>query len=149
MPFASKLKHRFQIRKPDLTESSDRPGGLDQTYITLLTVWGSITPVSENSIIAAIRGTNTEEVATHIIKFRWIDIKTLGKAFSSGFSIGFKGMADINPLKTQYYLFKEEGYAVRGRLFKILGTRVDEDYKDFIYIKAREIEEQGTGYGEE
>lgn len=148
MPFASKLRHYFQIREADVSASSERLGGLDQTYTILLKLWGSLSPITDNSTAAIIRGVNIDEVATHTIKFRWIDIKSLGNAFTSGFSFGFKSMPELNPLKNQYFIYKEEGSAVKGRLFKILGTRIDEAYKEYVYVKVREIEEHGTGHGE-
>jgi len=149
MYIADKLKHRFQIKKTSLDVSDYRSGGLDQSYDTIATIWGAIKPVSENIVVASIRGVNSEEVVTHIITFRWIAIKSLGKAFNSGFSEGVKGISDLNPLKTQYYIFKQEGSSVKGRMFRIIGMMRDENNYDYIKVRVREIEEQGTGYGNE
>lgn len=151
MRMVSELRHRFQIRDPNLSVSSDREGGLDQTYTTLLTVWGGLKSITDNSwLTAAIRGVNASgDSATHEVKLRWIAVKSLGKAFSSGYSIGYKGMPDLNPIKSRYYLFKEEGSTVKGRLFKVIGVQRDEDFKEFVKIRVKEIEEQGTGYGGE
>ncbi len=149
MLLAGSLKHRFQILKPSLTPSTERDGGLDQSYEILLRVWGEFKPASENAIVIAIRGVNTEDTVTGIVRFRWIAVKSLGKAFTSGYSLGYKGMSDLNPLKSNYYLFKEEGSQVKGRLFRIIGMVRDEDYKEFIKIRVHEVEEQGTGYGNE
>ena len=135
---AHKLKNRVQIRKAIQTPND--AGGATRTYQTLTTIWAEIRPLSD--YIRAIRGANGNETDTHSFRVRYGAVKSLGKAFSYGYSTGYKG-EDIYPLKADYFLFDQSGLTTKGRLFKITGVRLDEDNSEFVEMVTREIEESG------
>ena len=153
MRLVDKLKHRFQIKIASLDVSDDRVGGLDREYTTLISVWGELIPISQSgysSMIAAIRGVNETDLITHLVRLRWAAVKYLGKSYTNGFDIGYKGMADLQPIKKNYFLFKQEGSTLKGRLFRIHGVMRDDEHRDeYIKLRVQEVEEQGTGYGTE
>jgi hypothetical protein len=135
------LKHRVQIRKSVQTPSDD--GGAVQSYETITTLWAACSNTSD--YIKAIRGANGEDIDSHKFKVRTSGIMSLGKAFSSGYSEGYKGI-DIYSLKADYFLFDQAGSVVRGRLFKISRVKLDEDNSEYMELMTREIEEVGSGY---
>lgn len=133
-----KLGNRIQIRKA--VQTPNDAGGATQTYETLTTVWAGIKPQSD--YIRAIRGANGDEADTHTFIMRACAVYNFGKAFSSGYSSGFKD-EDIYPVKADYFLFDEAGLTTKGRLFKITGVKIDEENSEYVEMKTREIEESG------
>ena len=144
-----KLRHRIQIRKATQTPNTET-GGFDRGYETLLTVWAGMKPTSEYSRYTSyIRGESTDEkVATHEFKVRYVAVKNLGKAFTSAFGDGFDSIEDLNPLKSDYFIFLQNGSTVKGRLFQIVDIQRDDERKEWFAFRAKEIEEQGTGASE-
>ena len=143
---APKLKHRIQIRKAVFPEN-DTTGGFDRSYETLLTIWAGIRETSDyGRYISSIRGeTVDDKLVTHEFIVRYIAVKNLGKAFNSGFASGFDSIEDLNPLKSDHFIFLQNGSAVKGRLFRIVEMKRDDDRKEWFKIRCKEIEEQGTG----
>lgn len=141
------LKHRVQIRQA--IQEPNEYGGYDRNYRTLKTVWAEVMTTNlSTDFIEAIRGEQVNEVATHNFRVRYSAVYSLGKGFASAFSKGFNSGADINMLKSDYFLFLQNGSEDKGRLFRVRGTKRDERFKEFVKIKAEEIEEQGTGWPE-
>lgn len=138
---APSLNHRVQIRKSIQTPND--AGGADQTYETLITVWAAIKKVSD--YIRAIRGANADSTDTHKFLVRKCAVNNLGRAFSVGYSTGYKGES-IYPLKADYFLFDQAGLTTKGRLFKITGVKLDEDNSEYVEMITKEIEEVGTGF---
>lgn len=138
---APDLSHRVQIRKALI--DPNLAGGADQTYETLTTIWAGVKRISD--YIKAIRGANNSEVDTHEFTVRTIAVQNLGRAFTKGYTTGYKG-EDIYPLKSDYFIFDQAGLTTRGRLFRITGVRLDEDWGEFVKMTGREIEETGAGF---
>ena len=143
-----KIRQRVQIQIPVQTPNSF--GGADQTYETQTTVWAEIKPVSQ--YIQAIRGAQIMETggrvrqATHQFLMRTCGIQSLGRQFSLAFDTGYDGMADINLLKSDWYLFMQSGSTVKGTRYRIKGIDVDYEASEYLKIYAEQIEESGTGY---
>ncbi len=138
----SSLKHRAHIKKPIQTPNDG--GGFDRGYATVDSFWMGLK--MESSYIRAVRGENTGEGITQIGIARFQALQYLGKAFSAGYSTGFNTIADINFIKSNYFIFIEENSSTRGRMFRIMGFARDEKNRQWISIQLQEIEEQGTGY---
>lgn len=139
---APKLRYRVQIRKG--VQSDNVFGGFDRSYETLITVWAGLKRLSDYSTY--IRGVQTDDKETHEFIVRFFAVEDLGKEFTSAFGDSFNKQADSNPLKSDYFIFLQEGSTVKGRLFRIRRIQRDEKRREFLIIKAEEIEEQGTGY---
>jgi len=146
MKLAYLLKHRIQICKGVQTPNSS--GGYDQTYETLSTIWAAITKAKNIGQFAKyIRGEAiTDKIPTHEFKVRWVAVQNFGREYLSAFSTAFDSIADLMPLKSDYFIFLESGSNVKGRLFKIMELSRDENNKEYIDIKAMEIEEKGSGW---
>ena len=136
------LKNRIQLRRGIQTENGN--GGFDLTYQTINTIWASVNQVS--AYINAIRGEQIEKRETHEFLIRKNSVELIGREFDNSFSIDFKKMGDLNSLKSDYFIFLQQGSVNRGRLFRIQGIKQDEKNKEYIKIGAEELEEQGTGY---
>jgi len=139
---ANKLKHRVEIKKAVQTDNS--AGGYDRSYETLLTIWGGVEPIKYNPYI---RGTNADDAATHKFTFRKIALSTLGREYGLGFGDGFDGIADLNTLKSEYFLFMKKS-GVKGKLFRVKHIKNDTERDEFLTAMAEEIEEHGTGYSD-
>lgn len=156
-----KLNKRVQILIP--TQKPEGKGGFNQVYgetvdsgfefgsfdnlAPALTVWMECMPITwKGAGTKYIRGEQVEETSTHIFTCRRIAVATLGKAFTSGFSDGFDSMADLIPLKGTYYLLMQADTTYRGRLFKIDSVTDVKECREYLKIKAEEIEEWGTGH---
>lgn len=156
-----KLTHRVQILKP--TQEPNDDGGFDfgfgipmgegfesgsfEYLSPLKTVWMGLNPVGyKGTGLKYIRGKQVSENVTHEFVARYLSVLALGKAFSGGFDSGYKSMSDLSPLKSDYYLFLENGSKVKGRLFKIDSISNDKEQDEFLSIAAEEVEERGTGY---
>lgn len=144
---APKLRHRIQIRKA--LPLNNVFGGFDVSYETLLTIWAEIKDKSGSAnYIKEIRGVNSDvaEVADTIFTIRYESVRYLGRAFSSAYSEDYDSIEDINPVKSDYFIFLQIGNNVnRGRSYKILGTKRDDDRKEWLEIRCMEVEEKGTG----
>lgn len=142
-----RLNRRIQIQKGVQVEDSGSnvySGSFTITYETLLTVWASIREVS--NWIEVIRGEAISDFPSHEFTVRWSAVGfTLGKEFGSGFTTGFDIIADIEPLKSNMFIFVEEGSSTKGRLFRVVDVRRDEKRKEYISFRCRQIEEHGTG----
>ena len=140
---AYKLKKRIQILEGIQTDNES--GGFDISYKVLTTVWAGM-EISKgfNKYIQAIRGESLEEQETHTFLVRKIAVQNIGKQFASAFASGFGVIENIYPLKSDYFIQCFEG--TRGRLFQIVSIARDEENKEFLKFKAREIEEKGTGF---
>ena len=141
-----KLKHRIQIRKTTQAPNEDT-GGFDRGYETLLTVWAGMKEASSyTKYVSYIRGGKTDEkLVTHDFFVRYVAVKNLGKAFTSAFSSGFDSIEDLNPLKSDYFIFLQNSSTVKGRLFQIVDAMRDDDRKEWFKFRTKEIEEHGTG----
>lgn len=138
---ADKLKHQVEIRQAVQTPNDD--GGYDRSYETLLTIWGGVEPIKYNPYI---RGANSEQgIATHKFTFRFTALSSLSKAFGIGFGEGFDTIADLNALKSEYYLFMKKNGS-KGKLFRVKNIKTNAERDEYILAMAEEIEEHGTGF---
>ncbi len=142
MWLAPKLKQRIQIQKPIQTAKAS--GLTATTYETLATIWAAVEPVSD--YLQAVRGVQNAETPTHKFKIRAVAISVLGKAFEVGFDTGYKNMSDINQIKSDWFLFMEQGSTAKGTRYRIKGMQRDDSCHEFINILAKEYQEAGTGY---
>lgn len=143
-----KLNKRIQVRIP--VDTANDSGGLDRSYTTTLTIWGGFKPVKEASYIRGSQTTslgNVQNRGTHEFTIRRIAIATLGTAFGRGFGAGFDSISDQRPLKSEFFFFVQDT-AVKGKLFRIINIMDHNEQKEFLIIRAEEIEEQGTGHPE-
>ncbi len=142
---AAKLNRRIQIRKGVQTE--DEYGGFSQTYETIATIWAKVQPLKGiREYVSIIRGEALADVETHDFLVRAVALWSLGKEFSTGFGGGYNNILDIEPLKSDMFIFLEEGSAIKGRLFRVVDIKLDEDRREFVKFRGRQVEEQGTGY---
>lgn len=150
MWLAPKLKHRIEIQRPE--QSSNTSGGFDRTYTTLTTVWAGMEERSNLlSFIQGqyIRGVQTGEADTHeFIVRRSAVYFDLNKEFDKSFSSAFDIISDLNPLKSDNFIFLQgnSGSSTSGRRFRINRARVDDNHKEYVKIRTTEIEEVGTGW---
>ena len=141
------LKYRVQIGMPIQTANDD--GGFDFSFNVLLTVWMGLKPSRFAGRGAEyIRGEQINENVTHKFKCRRSSVEVLGKSFSKGFSEGFDSIEDLALLKSDYFLFLQQGSTVKGRLFRIHGVSDNKEEREYLKIGAEEIEERGTGWPE-
>lgn len=139
-----KLRKKIQIQEAENTPMSS--GTFERDYTTLKRIWAEIKINSKAAYIAAIRGVNTdEEISTHIIKIRKSSVSDLGTHFKKAFNSAFDSIADLNAIKTNYFIFIEETNQIRGRRLKINGIQQDEIHREYMNIIATEIEERGSG----
>ena len=150
-----KLKHRIIVKEGKLTPNDD--GGFDTEYTDLVTVWAGMSEQSDfmramqgsSAKSEYTRGVQTEDtIETHSFIVRRVAVKSLGASFTNAFSTGFDSIEDLNPLKSQYFVFLKSGSATKGRRFRIRRIKLDDKHKEYIMFKATEIEESGTGYGD-
>lgn len=144
---APKLKYRAQILKGvNSTDDENIFGGFSRDYEVLTTLWCAIKEPS--NFIEAIRGQQIAGQWTHEFTVRKSSVDTLGTAFSSAFAESCDSIADINSLKSDWFIFIEAGASYKGRRFRIRGTRLDEKNSEFLKLRVEEIEESGTGWPE-
>ena len=144
-----KLKHRVEVCKAVQTPNAD--ASVSIAYATLLTCWAGLKPVS--SYVRALRGVNGGSmseygrygIATHNFVIRKNSAQ-LGFEFSSAFTAAFDSIIDLNPVKSDMFLFLLKGTS-KGRRFKVQAIRHDEMWGEFISIEAEELFEEGTGWG--
>ena len=146
---APKLRHRIQIQKPTQTPNEET-GGFDRGYSTLTTVWAAMEEMTDyNKYTSYIRGGSTDEkVSTHKFFVRYVAVKNLYKSFTSAFSGGYDSIEDINPLKSNLFIFLQNGTNIKGRLFQIVDISRDDERKEWLKFRTKVVEEQGTGYAE-
>ena len=145
---APDLKHRIEIQKTVFDDDTPNlSGGFDRSYKTLTTVWAGIKGVKLFSDFAAvIRGESLSDQDTHEFKVRFSSVEKLGSEFDASFSADFDSIPDLNPLKSDYFIFLRAGSSVKGRRFKIVRLRRDENHREFLLFRCREVEEVGTGF---
>lgn len=152
MWLAPKLKHRVEIQEP--VQTGNLSGGFDRSYTTLVTIWAGIK--EDTDLVSSvrgmyIRGTQTIDEGTHEFTVRRAAVYySLNNAFNKEFSNAFDNINDLNPLKSDNFIFLQanSGSSTSGRRFKIIRTRVDDSNKEFVKIRVKEIEEIGTGWPE-
>lgn len=168
---AGKLKHKIHIFQAVDAPDTDS-GRFIRSYRKLITLWAGKKNIG--NFLMAIRGVNSEKynsnapISTDEFMVRWssavskfyrtfetgfeggfdsLENNGMGKAFSEGYDNGFNSLADIYPIKTDYFLFLQYGNtdAYRGRLYKIDRVVRDDNHKEVILLKCTEVEEQGLG----
>ena len=168
---APKLRERVQILEAVQTPNNE--GGMDRSYRPIITVWMGVKAVLGGLFV---RGSQAEYVNVQLkegyVSHEFIARRSplvevvpgafdpafergpfnqpspgLGRQFSMGFDGGFDSIVDLNPLKSEYFLLLERGNG-RGRLFRIGRVMDVGERKEYLKIKAEEIEEHGTGYPE-
>lgn len=168
---ASRLNERIQIRQA-IQIPNEITGGFDRSYERLVTVWAGIKPLAyKNSSLQYVRNVQIANDATHTFEVRWTSLLTINTAFGSAFSRSFDSIVDIISMKSNYFIFMEQGendglywegpfskafstdfnvyYGIeeaKGRLFRVLGAGKVDEKKEYIKIVAREIEEMGSGF---
>lgn len=143
---APKLRERIEIRQA--TQEPNAAGGMTRGYTTIATIWAGIKPVGLTTAQAAyIRGEQIADVETHEFIVRRSAVSSLGRDFGDGFGDGFDGIADLAPLKSEWFIFLQRG-ATKGRIFKIERIVDNDERREFLAIKTREVEEIGTGYSD-
>ena len=147
---AHKLRDRFQVRR-NVEAANSTTGGFDRSYETITTIWGNIKHITSQSkgiaaFSAYVRGTEVSEFATHIVKIRRVAVENLGKEYATGFASGFNIDGDLNVMKDEYFLFSQRGSTTKGNLYQIMGYEDVGSRREYLRLRVREIEEQGTGY---
>lgn len=143
---AHRLRERIEIRKA--TQIPNDAGGMDRGYTTLITIWAGIKPIALTTAQTAyIRGKQIEDIETHEFIVRRAAVSSLGCAFAKVFANAFDSVGDLAPLKSEWFIFLKRGM-VKGRTFKISRGVDNNEQGEFLRIKAREVEETGTGYPE-
>ena len=158
---APALSERVQLLIPSLEPADD--GGSDFVFGTptesafetdafdrlapVATVWMGMKPVNfQGSGNKYIRGKQVNEAITHEFKCRKSSVETLGREYALGFSIGFKFMANLVNLKSDYWLMVQKGSAVKGRLFRVHAPQDNKEQGEYLNITAEEVEERGVGW---
>ena len=135
------LTHRVQVGKP--TQTANSAGGFDFDFDALLTVWAGLKPVTPRQYI---RGEQIRKGITHEFIIRRMAVASLGRTFGKGFGGGFDSIEDLAPLKTDYFLFLQQGSTVKGRLFRIKSAKDNDERREYLRVQAEEIEERGSGF---
>ena len=156
---APRLRTRVRVLTP--SQSEDDNGFLAIGYTTVLRAWSEFTAIDFSEYI---RGAQIGSESTHRFIIRRIAVASLGNELSKAFGYAFNRVADLGLLKTNYFLFvgsdtvgSEFGAGfggleftrteeLRGRLFQIDDVMDEDERKEFINIRATEIEEQSSGY---
>jgi len=141
----SKMNYEVQVGKP--IQVANAEGGADFSFENLMTVWMGFKPIGyKTSGTKYVRGKQVSEAATHEFIAMLSEFELLGREFITAFGIGFHGMGSLSPLKSDYFLFVQEGSTVKGRLFRILESQNVNEEGEYLSIVAEEIEERGTGW---
>lgn len=148
---AKLLKDRVWILQPNKIVNNE--GGFDREYKKLIQVWSEVKPIAQASrdishFAAYIRGTQVQSVATHKMKVRRVAVEELGANFTSGFNRGFAVSGSLQILKSEYYVLDEltetDG-GIIGNLYRIIAGVDNHSDHEYLEIRLKEIEEQGTG----
>ena len=141
----SKMNYEVQVGKP--IQVANAEGGADFSFENLMTIWMGFKPIGyKTSGTKYVRGKQVSETATHEFIAMLSEFELLGREFVAAFGIGFDGMGNLSPLKSDYFLFVQEGSSVKGRLFRILESQNVNEEDEYLSIIAEEIEERGTGF---
>jgi len=143
---APKLKQRIQICIP--TETPNERGGFDRTYETIRTVWAERKSLLTKFFhyVNFINAQNVQnELVTEAFVVRNEAVRSLGRQFSVAFYSSFDSIEDLNPLKGNYFIFMQRSSTVKGRLYQIAAIEKDDEYREHLLIRCKEIEEKGTG----
>ena len=139
------MNYEVQVGKP--IQVANAEGGADFSFENLMTVWMGFKPIGyKTSGTKYVRGKQVSEAATHEFIAMLSEFELLGREFITAFGIGFHGMETLSPLKSDYFLFVQEGSTVKGRLFRILESQNVNEDGEYLSIVAEEIEERGTGF---
>jgi hypothetical protein len=165
---AHELNRRVQILQSVDTPNSS--GGFTRSYKKLTRVWCKVKTINEFGILAGItnvRGQNISDFESHELKMRRDSVRSamseafggafadgydsqgsngLGKELSSAFDQSFESILDISPIKSEFFVFLEEGSATKGRLLRVKKALLDERNRKYIKLKCCEVEERGTGW---
>ena len=162
---AKDLKNRVWILKPFKNTNSE--GGFNRGYEKLIQVWSQLKPIAQASrdishFAAYIRGTQVNSVATHKMKVRRVAVEEIGAQFNTVFTRGFARAGSLQILKSEFYVFAERGDAAGafaagmsigfeqteglvGDLYRIVAGVDNNSDHEYLEIRLKEIEEQGTG----
>lgn len=144
---AAKLKHRIIIEQPQ--DTANASGGFTRGYTTLTTIWANLkVSKSIEDFVQSVRGENTGKNETHEFLVRRDAVKNLGRSYTTAYSSAYASKGNLNPLKNDMFIFVKTTSSDIGRRFKIIGVKNDEHNKEFIKIRAKEMEEIGTGWPE-
>jgi hypothetical protein len=151
---AKDLKNRVWILKP--YKEINVSGGFDRGYEKLIQVWSKLVPIAQASrdishFAAYIRGTQVASVATHKMKVRRVAVEEIGSAFATGFNRGFAVSGSLQILKSEYYVLDElveNDGGIVGNLYRIVAGVDNNSDHEYLEIRLKEVEEQGTGAAE-
>jgi len=141
MFLAPKLKSRISIQKASLDPFVNN-SGFTSSYTGLKWIWANVRHVQNT---AFIRGQNVEDAGTHEFMVRKDSVRLLGSEYTAAFDSNYKAFADLNTIKSDYFIYLKKGTS-KGRRFKILSTNNDEENDEFVKIRSKELEEVGTGH---
>lgn len=138
---APKLNQRIQICTAVLTPNSDASIIQSQDFTLIKELWAELIESSAltSNYVRAIRSQNTEEFDTHYFKIRKSSMDLIGAEFTQAFGDGFDAGSRSTPIKSDYYIKLLRGTATR--LFRVTGTQVDDQNKEYIKIRTSEVEE--------
>ena len=137
-----KLDKRIQIGEGSLSANSQ--GGFDFNFVSSSgPIWAGLRPLSHYEYI---RGEQVGVEITHEFTMRRSAVANLGIAYSNGYSTGFDSVADLMPLKSDFFIFLQQGSTYKGRLFRIRRTMDNDERGEYLKVLALELEERGTGY---
>ena len=159
------LKNRVWILKP--RKGTNPEGGFDRGYDKLIQVWSELKPIAQASrdishFAAYIRGTQVNSVATHKMKVRRVAVEEIGAQFDPGFNRAFAVSGSLQILKSEFFIFAERGGSdgafgagfgisfeqtegLVGDLYRIVAGVDNNSDREYLEIRLREVEEQGTG----
>ena len=146
----AQLQYKVDVQRPVQTEDDDS-GGSDRTYMTLLSdIWAGMKETQTggsggNERIAYIRGVQVLEDETHAFIIRASAVQSLGRAFTRGFSSGFKSIEDIVPLKADNFILLKNTTTV-GRRFRIRRVKNVGEIDNVLLVFAEELHTVGTGH---
>jgi hypothetical protein len=167
---AGKLKHRITImRGVDIPNDN---GGFDRGYEKLVSLWSWKKQIG--AYLMLIRSQNVEKynsnapISSDEFGVRWNSVISklyrtfsrgfdegldsfekdgMGRSFSGGYDNGYDSLIDMYPIKSDYFVFLQNGNvdAYRGRRYKINRIVRDDNLKEFVILQCSEIEEVGLG----
>ncbi len=162
---ANRLRDRVHVKTPIQDAGDD--AGFIRGYKSVGSIWAELKPISSSSKgIAAfasyVRGVQISSMATHICTIRRTAVASLGGNFGDGIGRSFNSQADLEILKSDYYIFRNRGEpegqftggfnneynqteGLIGNLFRILGYEDVDNRREYLRLRLEEIEEQGVG----
>lgn len=124
-------------------------GSVARSYVTIKEIWMGLKEVSSSALMELVRGEQVDRVETHEFIVRLGAVQSLGAEYALAFSTDWKSAADFNPVKSEYFIRLKERNGTglsAGRRFKILRLKLDDEDSEFVKIRARYVEEVGTGW---